>query len=63
MNKEFNTLVSVIIYREQPIFNSLIILLEEEAVRKRMKALRDVILKENYIAFAAIADTGRGKEY
>ena len=63
MNKEFDTLISIIIYKKQLIFNSLIILLKEEAVRKRIKALKDVILEENYIAFAAITNIRRKKEY
>ena len=62
LNKKFDTLVSIIIYGEQPTFDSLIILLEEEAIRKRMKASKDVIPEENYIAFAAIINTRR-KEY
>jgi len=59
LNKEFDTLVSVITHGEQPTFDSLTVLLEEEAVRKGMKASGDVIPGENHIAFAAIAGAGR----
>ena len=62
MNKEFDTLISIIIYREQPIFDSFIILLEEKTVRKKMKASKDVIPEENHIAFTVIIDIRR-KEY
>jgi len=38
-------------------------LLKEEIIRKGIKALKDVIPEENYIAFIAIVDAGKGKEY
>jgi len=61
LNKEFDTLVSIIIYKEQLIFDSFIILLKEKAVWKEIKALKDVILEENYIVFIIIIDIRRKK--
>ena len=58
LNKEFNTLVSIITYGEQPTFNSLTALLKEEYVRKGIRPRGSVIPGENHIAFGVIARKG-----
>jgi hypothetical protein len=55
LNKEFDTLVSVITHGEQPTFDSLTALLEEEAVRKGMKPAGNIAPGDNAIAFGALA--------
>jgi len=55
LNKEFDTLVSVITHGEQPTFDSLTALLEEEAVRKGMKPAGNIAPGESAIAFGALA--------
>lgn len=59
LNKEFDALISVITHGEQPTFDSLTALLEEEAVRKGMKPSGSVIPGKDTIVFGAIAGTGR----
>jgi hypothetical protein len=55
LNKEFDTLVSVVTHGEQPTFDSLTALLEEEAVRKGMKPSGSIFPGENATAFGAVA--------
>jgi hypothetical protein len=47
LNKEFDTLVSMVTHEEQPTFDSLIALLEEEAIRKGMRPGGSAILGED----------------
>lgn len=58
LNKEFDTLVSVITHGEQPTFDSLTALLEEEYVRKGMRPGGNVVPGENHVAFGAVAGKG-----
>jgi len=58
LNKEFNTLVSMITHGEQPTFDSLIALLEEEAIRKGMRPGGSAIAREDNVAFGEVAGKG-----